>query len=286
MHFKDIFYILAAPNLITLNLNAMNKITYLCFVILFNLSFSGFSQSSTIQRVRVDFVGPKDYTRHLLLAFTANDQATDGVDYGYDALIFDALPDELNWIIEDNRYVIQGVGKFDTTKYYPFGMFLTNSGEIEIALTALENFDSPIDVFIYDSVLNTFTSINDSRYIKTLSNGNYLDRFYITFTDNSSLVAIASGSNNALSISENEIHNTTLNYLNGSKELLVKTNTTLNLKSAKVYDVLGKKLIDIQNINSDYIKIPLSSTNTKSTLIVSLTTADGKVLNKRIIASN
>jgi hypothetical protein len=264
----------------------MNKITYLCFVILFCFSFSGFSQTSTIQRVRLDFVGPQDYTRHLLLAFTPNNQATDGVDYGYDALMFDELPDELNWIIDDDRYVIQGVGQFDTSKYYPFGMFLSNSGEIEIALTKLENFDTPIDVFIYDSVLNTFTSINDSRNIKTLSNGNYLDRFYITFTDNSNLIAIASGSNNALSISENEIHNTTLNYLNGSKELLVKTNTTLNLKSAKVYDVLGKKLIDIQNIKSDYIKISLSGINTNSTLIVSLTTADGKVLNKRIITAN
>lgn len=264
----------------------MNKITYLCFVVLFCLSITVFSQSSTIQRVRVDFVGPQNYTRHLLLAFTPNDQATDGVDYGYDALIFDELPDELNWIIEDDRYVIQGVGKFDTSKYYPFGMFLSNSGEIEIALVALENFETEIDVFVYDSLLNTFTSINDSNYINTISKGEYLDRFYITFTDNSNLIAIASGSNNALSISENEIHQTTLNYLNGSKELLIKTNTVLNLKSAKVYDVLGKKLIDIQNINSDYIKIPLSGINTNSTLIVSLSTEDGKVLNKRIIASN
>lgn len=261
----------------------MNKITYLCFVILFCLSFSGFSQSNQIQRVRLDFVGPKDYTRHLLLSFTSNDVATDGVDYGYDALVFDEIPDDLNWIIEDGRYVIQGVGSFNNTKYYPLGIFLSNSGEIEIALTALENFDSPIDVFIYDSILNTFTSINDSRYIKTLTKGNYLDRFFITFTDNSIMLNIASVTNNALSVTENELKETSFNYIKSTKELVIKTNSAINLKEVSIYDILGKKLLNVRNLNSDYIKIPLSSIKTNSSLIVSLLTEDGKQVNKHIM---
>ncbi len=262
----------------------MNKITYLCFVILLCFSFKGISQSSEIQRVRLDFVGPMDYTRHLLLAFTPG-WASDDVDYGYDALNFDHFPDDLNWMIKDGRYVIQGVGAFSNTKYYPFGMFLTNSGEIEIALTSLENFETTIDVFVYDALLNTFTSINNSNYIKTITKGEHLNRFYITFTNNTNLINIP-GSSNALSLSENEINHTSLNYLNSSKELLIKTNTTTNLKVVSVYDILGKKLVDIQNINSDYIKIPLSNIKTSSTLIVSLLTEDGKQLNKHIITRN
>lgn len=261
----------------------MNKITYLCFVFLFCLSFSGISQSNQIKRVRIDFVGPKDYTRHLLLAFTPNDEASDGVDYGYDALVFDNFPDDLNWVIDNGRYIIQGVGTFNTTKYYPLGMYLSNSGEIEIALIALENFDSPIDVFIYDSVLNTFTSINDSRYIKTLTNGNYLDRFYITFTDNSSLIDIASGTNNALSLTENDLKETSFSYIKSTKELVIKTNSSINLKEVSFYDVLGKKLLNVRNLNSDYIIIPLSNIKTSSSLIVSLLTEDGKQVNKHII---
>jgi hypothetical protein len=263
----------------------MNKITYLCFVILLCFSFKGSGQSSEIQRVRLDFVGPMDYTRHLLLAFTPDDVATDGVDYGYDALVFDDFPDDLNWMIEDGRYVIQGVGAFDNTKYYPLGMFLFHSGEVEIALTALENFDLPIDVYIYDSLLNSFTAINDSNYIKSLTKGEYIDRFYITFTNNSEMINIARSSN-ALSLSENEINQTSLNYLSSTKELLVKTNTILNLKSASVYDVLGKKLIGLQNINSNNVKIPLSNINTGSPLIISLLTVDGKQLNKQIVTRN
>jgi hypothetical protein len=219
------------------------------------------------------------------LAFTPDDVATDGVDYGYDALVFDSFPDDLNWMIEDGRYVIQGVGSFNNSKFYPFGMFLSNSGKIEIALTALENFETAIDVFVYDALLNTFTSINDSNYIKTIAKGEYLNRFYITFTNNSEMINIARSSN-ALSLSENEINQTSLNYLSSTKELLVKTNTILNLKSASVYDVLGKKLIGLQNINSNNVKIPLSNINTGSPLIISLLTEDGKQLNKQIVTRN
>ena len=264
----------------------MNKITNLCFVILFCFSFKGLSQTSSIQRVRVDFVGPMGYTRHLLLAFTTNDAASDDVDYGYDALVFDNFPDDLNWMIENDRYVIQGVGKFNNNKYYPFGMFLQNSGQIKIRLMALENFDSPIDVFIYDSEVGTFTSINNSDYVKSISNGEYLDRFYITFTNNSEIINVGSSSDNSLSLNENDLHLTSFNYIKSSKELMIKTNSALNLSEISLYDILGKKLMNVQNINSNQIKLPLASLNTSSSLIVSLLTDDGKQMNKHIIAGN
>lgn len=264
----------------------MNKITYLCFAFLFCFSFTGTGQTSSIQRVRVDFVGPMGYTRHLLLAFTPNDAASDNVDYGYDALVFDNFPDDLNWMIDNDRYVIQGVGKFNDTKYYPFGMFLQNSGNIKIRLTALENFEAPINVFIYDSVLNSFTSINNSDYVKSISKGEYLDRFFITFTNNTDLLNIASSSNNALSLAENDLEKASFNYLKGSKELMVKTNTSVNLNEISVYDILGKKLVNIHNINSNNVKIPLANINTSSSLIVRLLTEDGKQMNKHIITGN
>ena len=262
----------------------MNKITYLCFVILFCFTLKGQSQSSEIQRVRVDFVGPMGYTRHLLLAFTPDDAASDDVDYGYDALIFDPLPDELNWMIEDGRYVIQGVGHFSTNKFYPFGMFLKNSGEIKILLTELENFDTPIDVFIYDSLLDTYSSISDSTYSNNLYDGEYLNRFYIAFTENNSELVSFARSSNALSLNENEIDKSSINYNRGSKELIIKTNSALNLSEIAIYDILGKKLMYLQRINSNQIKIPLSNLNTSSSLIVSLLTEDGKQLKKHIIA--
>jgi hypothetical protein len=124
----------------------MTKITQVCIAFIFVLSMNSFSsntisannnnngqitQPGTIQRLRLNIVTPQGYLRQLLLGFTSDNAASDGVDYGYDALNFDDFPDDCNWVINDDRFVIQGVGAFDETKKYPLGLFLTNSGSVK-----------------------------------------------------------------------------------------------------------------------------------------------------------
>jgi len=242
-----------------------------------------FSQSSEIQRVRIDFVTPLGYTRHLMLAFTPDNVASDNFDYGYDALVFDDFPDDLNWIIEDERYIIQGVGAFENTKFYPLGMFLSNSGQVKIKLRLLENFDSPIPVYVYDFVLDTFTPINNADCIISLADGDYLDRFYITFSNDKNIINMASSSK-ALTVGDHDIQHTSFNYIRSAKELVIKTNTTTKLNQVALYDITGKRLIAIDNIDSNSIKIPLGNLKTSASFFVSLLTEDGKHLNKQILA--
>ena len=87
----------------------------------------------------------------------------------------------------------------------------------------------------------------------------------------------------ALSLNENELKLTSFQYIKSTKELVVKTNSAVNLKEVSFYDVLGKKLLNVQNIHSNSIKIPLRTINTSSSLIVSLLTEDGKQYSKHII---
>ncbi|MDU8886377.1 hypothetical protein RXV94_09420 [Yeosuana sp. MJ-SS3] len=269
----------------------MTKITQLAFAIILVFGISAFTttsnainntsnnqatQSSTIQRVRIDFTTPTGYVRHLLLAFTTNNAASDGFDYGYDGMVADDFPDDLNWMIEDDRYVIQGVGAFDQTKKYPLGLFLTNSGNIEISLTSLENFSNTIDVFIYDTVLDTYTPINDLNFSKNISSGDYLDRFYIAFQDDNQ-----SYENAALSIEESETRSTIVNYLRNTNMLYVNTNSSLTIKKIEVFSILGKQLFTQNNINTKSIKIPLEHINTNYG-IVSVTTEKG-ILSKKVV---
>ena len=142
---------------------------------------SAFAATENIQRVRIDFTMPDGYVRHLLLAFTKDNSASDAYNYGYDGINKDNYPYDLNWMIGDLRCTTQGVGAFDDSKRYPLGMFMSNDGEVEIVLDALENFDAPIDLFIYDSQLNTYTQINDSNFIANIDKGDYLNRFYLAF---------------------------------------------------------------------------------------------------------
>lgn len=230
-----------------------------------------------IQRVRVDFETPLGYVRHLLLGFTPDNAASDEIDYGYDALCVDNLADDLNWMIHDQRYVIQGVGEFNENKSYPFGMFLSNSGDITISLNSLENFENPINVFIYDSFSNSFTKINDNGFNLNIDNGEYLDRFYITFQN----INPPAGANGALSINEYSLDELSIKSILNSREIVIDTRSNLKINKIEILDVLGKKVSNIKNIDNTKVTIPTHHINSKI-IIVTVYTNNG-IIRKKII---
>ncbi len=214
----------------------MNKLIYLCLLVwLFTFSTEGTALSTDttesyafndIQRVRIDFTMPNGYVRHLLLAFTPNNAATDGVDYGYDALNVDSFPDDLNWMIENQRYVIQGVGAFNDTKQYPLGMFISNPGDIAIALDALENFNSEINVYLYDALHNTYTLLNEVDFQETVNTGNHLNRYYIAFKNNTN-GTIINQAVTVLSIEDLATEEPSISFLRQSKEIYINSNQNI-----------------------------------------------------------
>ncbi|MCX7549958.1 hypothetical protein [Xanthomarina sp. F2636L] len=247
----------------------MNKLTYLCLIALSVITFasaSPFSNETTteayafnqVQRVRIDFTMPNGYVRHLLLGFTPNNAATDGVDYGYDALNADNFPDDLNWMIENQRYVIQGVGEFQNTKQYPLGMFISNAGDITIALDTLENFDSQIQVYLFDALNNTYTLLNEIDFEAYVTEGTHLNRYYIAFRNNTNGMVYNSASQQ-LSISENEIQDTSISYLRKSNEIYISSNQ--NISKLEVFNLLGKRILNQEDVNTKTFRFPTHFTN-------------------------
>ena len=242
------------------------------FFICFNLNANTLekqmetSESLTMQRVRINFESPNGYVRPLLLAFTTDDSATDGVDYGYDGLNFDQFPDDLFWMIENNTYVIQGVGSFNETKKYPLGLFLSNSGTIKISLDSLENFDQEINIYVFDSLNNTYTQINENNFVSDLTNGDYVNRFFIAFSNPNDTGSNNEISNGALSIEEyNNEELTTIRYVTDSNQLIIKSNT--NISHIEIYSITGQKIKRLNNIHSKNIKIPLQLNHKGYTII-------------------
>ncbi|WP_299116274.1 T9SS type A sorting domain-containing protein [uncultured Winogradskyella sp.] len=212
------------------------KFQYALVVLLcFNLSYA----QTEIQTVRIDFQNPEGFTRHLALGFVQDNSATDGVDYGYDAPYINDLQDDLNWMINDNRYVIQGVGAFNANKYYPLGMFLTNTGEVTISLSALENFESSIDVYLYDLELNTYTHLSAANLVQSISAGDYINRFFITFSNN---VHTEISNNYLLSINDNNKDDITVRYSSQQDQINVLGLSYGDNLSLTLYNIVGKKI--------------------------------------------
>ena len=233
--------------------------TILFSLILLIASVNIIEAQDEIQLVRVNFQNPEGYTRQLLLGFVPDNSATDGTDYGYDALNIDDLPNDLNWIIEEQRYIIQGVGEFNTNKYYPLGMFLADSGDVHISLDSLENFDQTIEVYLYDVTLDTYTLLNDVDYSSNLTADIYLNRFYITFS-NSVGAAI---NEDLLSVAETKVEDLKIWHSSLQNELNIKGVSDSNHSlSIVLYSLDGKQIMREKIFNpslTDLIKLQTSN---------------------------
>ncbi|WP_114317104.1 HYR domain-containing protein, partial [Winogradskyella tangerina] len=184
-----------------------------------------------IKRVRINFTNPDGAVRPLLLGFIENSSATDDYDHGYDAEETELLNNDMLWMVNDILCSTQGVGAFDTTRQLPLGLFMTTSGTIQISLFQLENFEEDIDVFIYDSLLNIYHQINDENFEMTINEGDYINRFYLTFQEDSTL------SDDTFQKDRIEI-----NYLSDSHNIFIESINILSIKNIELYNVLGQKV--------------------------------------------
>lgn len=135
--------------------------------------------TETFPIIRVGFDAPKIDHRQLLLA--AHEATTDGLDWGYDAEMYEVLLDDMYWLIETKKCVIQGVQTFYIDKEIPLGIVMSEQGEIQIKVDELENPVDSLVVYLKDKELDKLYNIQDSIYTTTLAQGEYSTRFAITF---------------------------------------------------------------------------------------------------------
>lgn len=233
------------------------KLTYLLLVFLLGIPKNSFGFSNNeIQRVRIDVETPLGYVRHLLIGFTPDNAATDGFDYGYDAPNIESFPDDSSWMIEGDPYVIQGVGAFDDMKKYPIGLFLSNSGDIQFSLLALENFDQPIGVYIYDDLVNQYYRINEDNFSLNVPNGIHENRFYLAFKDHNAV-------DENLGVENFDFSSSQIFYHSSTSHLNIRFSQQLYNVELSIFNLSGKQLMSPKfypsaSIISEFIKLPES----------------------------
>ncbi|MFK7832535.1 MAG: LamG-like jellyroll fold domain-containing protein, partial [Winogradskyella sp.] len=231
------------------------------------------ASESNDQFIRLDFISPQNSIRHLLIGFMDNENATDGIDYGYDALNTESFPSDMSFNIEGQKFLIQGVNTFDVTKSYPLDIDLTTGGPIEIALDDLENFDEEIDVFIFDAEFGTYTRFNDVNFQMNLEAGSYSGRFSLVFQEDATLSTI-----------QNEFENVTLRYLSDTNEIYLKTPASVEVKQLYLINVTGQTIASWNATNlpmSNEIKIPVRSISEGAYIVKAET--DTGTFNRKLI---
>ena len=189
-----------------------------------------------------------------------------GIDQAIDAEVLDKSNTMLYNVINDSEYVIQGKGlPFSETDEIKLGLKATTAGNYTISLENVDGLFMNQNVFLKDNVTNTIHDIKLKPYTFTTSEGVFNDRFKVVFK--------TPVSGNQL-VNENDI------VVVSNEELNVQS-TTEKIASVLVFDVLGRKLFEVNNVKTNNCIIPISKRNVP--LLMEINLVNGNKINKKVV---
>jgi len=209
--------------------------------------------------------------RQLLL--TIDENATLDIDWGYDGKINENQIDDMFWMIEGEKYLIQGSNEANEDTVYPLGIKVETDGMNTITIDALQNAPEDLTVYIHNKITDAYHNLSEGDFNFYLDAGEYLDTYEITF----------SAEDSALGIEDNELNLVDVYYDNTSKTIVLLNPGLLEVKQMEMLNILGQSITTINNIpqsnNSEYEVKNLST----GTYIIKIHTVSGSVSKKVLV---
>ena len=226
----------------------------------------------TYSKIRLGFYSHANSYRQILLGFE-EENATEGIDYGYDAVNTFNLPNDMYFWTANTELFIQGVGYWNADAVYPIGVRSNGEGNILIKLDATENMDPNQSIYIYDAQNDSYFNIKSGDFVATVGTGTFNDRFSLRFVSQSTL----GNDNPTLNTGIKVVYNN--NVLNIQNNLSGTTAQTVNL-----YSITGQRAgaWNVENQTQSAISVPVNSIS-KGVYIVNVTTTAGTITKKIII---
>ena len=136
-------------------------------------AFSGFSKTADEEYVLIV---------HRQLLVGADKRATKNFDLGFDAPIADLNKEDAFGVFNESKFVIQAVDNFNKSQKLPLGMKLEIDGKVTIKIHSIENLDTNFELYIKDNSIGETYSIIENSFEMDLTAGEYLDRFFFSFS--------------------------------------------------------------------------------------------------------
>ncbi len=209
--------------------------------------------------------------RQLLL--TIDENATLDIDWGYDGKINENQIDDMFWMIEGEKYLIQGSNEANEDTVYPLGIKVETDGMNTITIDALQNAPEDLTVYIHNKITDAYHNLSEGDFNFYLDAGEHLDTYEITF----------SAEDSALGVEDNELNLVDVYYDNTSKNIVLLNPGLLEVKQMEMLNILGQSITTIDNIpqsnNSEYEVKNLST----GTYIIKIHTVSGSVSKKVLV---
>ncbi|SFS41408.1 LamG-like jellyroll fold domain-containing protein [Lutibacter maritimus] len=224
------------------------------------------------QKIRIGFEGAKVDHRQLLL--TIDENASDGVDRGYEAEIYEVFEDDMYWVIQDKKYVIQATNAIENNKEILLGVKVKETGTVKIKIDELENEDVNMQLFLKDSLLQKTYNLKENPFEQEIEAGEYVNRFYLVFKPIPKVIE------EDTEIIE-EISGVHIFMNNQIAELQIQKDAETNISQIKLVNYLGQN-IKIWNQKFDGTLISLPIKLATGVYVVQMKTEKG-IINKKII---
>lgn len=212
-------------------------------------------------------------TIHRQLLLTIDENTTTGYDWAFDAKIYDNQMDDLFWMIDDEKYTIQGSNEAEPESVYPLGIKTSDNGLNTIMIDQLENVPDDIEIYIHDIQNGTYHNLRESDFQFYLPAGEYLDRFELTFMDNS----------DTLNTEAAELKTVDVFYDNNTQSIVLLNPNSVDVKSIEMFNIIGQSITQIENISElDYSEYEVKNLSTGA-YIIKIDTLSGLISKKVLV---
>ncbi len=219
-------------------------------------------------RIWLDLANAENNSTRTLVGYITD--ATNGKDRMFDA-VTNAQANEMGIysIINNERMLIQGrTLPFDNQDKVQLAVRIPSSGTYSIGLSALDGlFNGSQDIYLEDLTLGIIHDLRVMPYSFQAQKGEFKNRFVLRYT-NETLSEEEVVSNQFISVYTTQTG--------------IQVNSSENIEAITVFDVLGRKLFESNQINETQFTI-MSLTANKQALIVKVKDVNGNTQTQKVI---
>lgn len=198
------------------------------------------------------------------------EHATNGLDWGYDGLLFGGNKVSLYSVQDATKLTIQGRAlPFNNQDVVPLGYESTQNGELKIALDHVDGMMVGQAIYLEDKVLQIVHDLKQSAYAFTTTIGTFDDRFVLRFTNET----LGNGHHDALL---NEV----LVFRN--EGVLGVQSETEAIEAITVYDILGRIILEEKNLNQTRFTTDVL-TAYNQVIVVNVKLESGAVVSRKVV---
>ncbi|QOD61785.1 hypothetical protein H9I45_04880 [Polaribacter haliotis] len=228
-----------------------------------------------IIKLGMDYKNDSNVILHRQIGISFNENNSFSNEVGYDSELFDQNTTDFYFKFEGNetKYSIAGVQNITSNLEVPLELIMNYDGEITIQLDEVKNVDSSI--YLTDKVTGAVYDLSENATL-TLNSGTYSNRFYLTFSNNESIID---------SVVDVILPENLISFYYNSQEGTIDVNKEgdINITKIGLYKIFGSALgtWDINKQKETYKLNPKSEIK-NGLYIVKLDTDKGAI-NKKIV---